>query len=107
MTSLQVTIEAETQCGPAATLRYSRPKGFLTAHELNWTELNWPQLHDAFIGHARQRHDMTAPKLERLVLSKFVRCEHFHWKACVQNSGLLTPLQFRSVQFMCGEQTLR
>ena len=30
------------------------------------------------------------------MLSQFVRCEHSHWKACVQNFGSRTPVQFTS-----------
>ena len=50
---------------------------YSTAHELNWTKLIWNDLtqfsHDAFAGHARQRHDcssywLAVAKLGRSVL---------------------------------------
>ena len=42
---------------------------------------------------------LAAAKLGQIAPSQFVRCEHSHWKACVQNSSLRTP-----VQFTCCEQ---
>ena len=45
------------------------------------------QLRDAFIGRARQGHDLIgcSETIGRLVINQFVRCEHCHWNARVQN----------------------
>ena len=60
--------------------------------ELSWNRLNWPavacnkstQLHDAFIGHARQRHDLigyceTRTASVQRVLGTIVHCGCSHW----------------------------
>ena len=81
------------------------PKGLFTAHELNWTELignKATQLHDAFIGYARQRHDHTsfwlaAATLERLSARLVLNT--------VVHTGI-RDLEFSSVQFLCCGQAL-
>jgi len=55
----------------------------IIAHDLNWTELNKStQLYDAFIGHARQRHDYTSYWLAavsaRLVLNTRISIRVVH-----------------------------
>ena len=52
----------------------------LEVRQLTWTDLKSTQLHEAFIGHARQRHDyasywFAAAKIGRLVLER--GCSHW------------------------------
>jgi len=67
-----------------STRRSANAKGLYTARKLNWIDLIWSeltcskstQLRDAFIGHARQRHDLTSYSETRTVCVRFVlnRC---------------------------------
>jgi len=69
----------------------------------DWTELtciNSTQLHDAFVGHARQRHDLTGCSETRTVRAQQVLdtrgCSHW---------SLRTGGQFSWVQFVCCEHS--
>ena len=54
--------------------------GLFAAHEMNRTELNChksTQLHDAFTGHARQRHDLLGCRETRTVGAQSVHALEF------------------------------
>ena len=70
-------------------------KALYTACWLNGTEMtcrNWPATSRpsyttrSLVTRVSVTNWLAAAKLGRLVLSQFVRCEHFHWQACIQNS---------------------
>jgi len=77
---------------------------------ISYPKLKWPELtcskstrlNDAFIGHARQRHDLTRCSETRTVSAQSVMHEHMHSSATVHTG--VRELEFRSVQFLCCEQ---
>ena len=68
------------------------------SQHMNWSsEMNWPSyMTRSLVTRVSVMTKLAAAKLGRSVLSQFVRCEHSHWKVCVQNSSSRTPVQFSS-----------